>query len=256
MGGIPTAAFLSIALPQNISVEWIDDFFAGIQFLSQSSATPLLGGDTTRSPQRIIINLAVLGKASPQHIKYRSTSKAGDQICVTGFLGDSGGGLLLLLENLDEPADSDGQALLRAHCAPLPHLAEGQWLARQESVHAMMDVSDGIDSDLQRIMEASHVGARVFLDKLPLSNALLRTAAVHHWNAVELAAAAGEDYCLLCTVEKHHYPPLTENFAAAFGRPLTCIGEITKTGALIYEQNGMRTDFAAHGWNHFKEHSA
>jgi thiamine-monophosphate kinase len=256
MGGIPTAAFLSIALPHNISVEWIDDFFAGVQSLSQSTATPLLGGDTTRSPQRVIIDMAVLGKASPQYIKYRSTAKAGDKICVTGFLGDSGGGLRLLLENLDEAADSDGQALLRAHCSPLPHLSEGQWLARHVAVHAMMDVSDGIDSDLRRIMEASHVGARVFLDKLPLSNALMRTTAVHHWNAVELAAAAGEDYCLLCTVAEHDYPSLTADFAAAFGRPLPGIGEITDTGTLIYEQNGVRADFAGHGWDHFNENPA
>jgi thiamine-monophosphate kinase len=253
MGGIPTAAFLSIALPANIEVDWIDDFFAGIQSLSRSTATPLLGGDTTRSPQRVIINVAVLGKANPQQIKYRSTAKVGDKICVTGFLGDSGGGLQLLLDDRNEAADSDGQALLRAHCSPLPHLAEGQWLARREAVHAMMDVSDGIDSDLQRIMEASRVGARVFLDKLPISDALQRTAMVQHWNAVELAATAGEDYCLLCTVEEHDYPSLTAEFSAAFGRPLTCIGEITDAGTLIFEQNGITADFAGHGWDHFRE---
>jgi thiamine-monophosphate kinase len=256
MGGIPTAAFLSIALPTNTDVEWIDDFFAGIQSLSHVTATPLLGGDTTRSPQRVIINMAVLGKANPRHIKYRSTAKTGDKICVTGCLGDSGGGLRLLLENLDEAGDSDSQALLRAHCSPLPHLAEGQWLARHDAVHAMMDVSDGIDSDLQRIMEASHVGARVFLEKLPISDALQRTAAVHHWNAVEFAAIAGEDYCLLCTVEEHDYPSLTAEFSAAFGRPLNCIGAITDTGTLIYKQNGISADFSGHGWDHFKENPA
>lgn len=256
MGGIPAAAFLSIALPPNIDVEWIDDFFAGFQTLSQPAATPLLGGDTTRSLQQVTINVTVLGKANPRQIKYRSAAKAGDKICVTGVLGDSGGGLQLILEDRDKTADSNGQALLRAHHSPLPHLAEGQWLARQEAVHAMMDVSDGIDSDLRRIMEASHIGARVFLEKLPVSTALACTAAIHHWNVLELAATAGEDYCLLCTIAKDEYPSIANDFAAAFVRPLACIGEITGAETLTYELNGRGADFAKHGWDHFKENPA
>lgn len=252
MGGVPNAAFLSVAWPKEIEVAWLDEFFTGLAALAKESGTALLGGDTTGTPGPIIINVAVLGHADPAHLKLRSAAQIGDVICVTGCLGDSAGGLQLLLSDLDGAADEDSLALLRAHHRPRPHLKEGQWLAQQPAVHAMMDVSDGIDSDVQRIMEASKVGARIILNDLPISDALRRTAAANGWNSLELAAAGGEDYCLLCTVDPRAFPKIAELFAAEFDCPLTCIGTITDTGKLEYELNGAMIDLKKHGWDHFR----
>ena len=108
MGGSPHAAFLSLALPRDVEVEWVDSFFAGLKELAEESGTELLGGDTTRSPERVVVNIAVLGGARPDRVKLRSGARPGDAVCVTGFLGDSGGGLELVYQNI--PPVAGGQS--------------------------------------------------------------------------------------------------------------------------------------------------
>ena len=250
MGGQPTAAFLSIGLPPTIEVEWIDRLFAGIEALSRQIRCPLLGGDTTRSMTDMVINFAVLGDAAENEIKLRSTARPGDVVAVTGFLGDSGAGLRLLLERhrTDRP---DCDYLVRAHHAPMPHLAEGGWLARRMGVHAMMDVSDGIDSDIHRIMEQSGVGAGIELEQLPLSAPMRNVCHAHGWDALELAATGGEDYCLLCTVEGAAYEAVSLDFVRTFGKPLHAIGTIRSEPGLRYTRGGRPARLAGHGFDHF-----
>ncbi|MBN1481681.1 thiamine-phosphate kinase [candidate division KSB1 bacterium] len=252
MGGTPLAAFLSLAIPKDTLVEWLDAFFAGLHSLSDETATPLLGGDTTQSKCGIVINIAVLGKAHPQQIKYRSTARVGDVICVTDVLGDSGGGLNILLQNLEHETDPDMQYLVQTHHNPTPQLAEGQWLAEQPSVNAMLDVSDGIDSDIQRIMEESKVGARIDIESIPISSSLNATSTRFGWNAKEIAATGGEDYCLLCTIDPKKYDEMANKFEKKFNKPLFRIGVIQPGELLHYYQDNQSVDFAKHGWNHFK----
>ena len=252
MGGIPTAAFLSLAVPTDISVDWLDDFFAGINDLAHKSATPLLGGDTTKSKSGVIINIVVVGRVHPEKIKYRTTAQVGDVVCLTSEIGDSGGGLQIILHNLEDTNDSNIQQLLTAHHKPEPHLPQGVWLASQESVHAMLDVSDGIDSDIKRIMEASQVGARVDIASLPISASLTKIANRFDWNAAEIAATGGEDYCLLCTIHPDHYESVAAAFAKEFDNPLYQIGAIQAGHQLEYFDQNQKIDFAKHGWDHFK----
>ncbi|MBN1466722.1 thiamine-phosphate kinase [candidate division KSB1 bacterium] len=251
MGGSPTAAFLSIGLPEDIPVEWLDDFFAGLGELSHKTGTPLLGGDTTRSRRHLVINMAVLGRAHPGKIKYRSTAQVGDIICVTDFLGDSGGGLHILLQGMRSEENAHACQLVSAHCQPRPQLQEGAWLAKHDAVHAMLDVSDGIDSDIRRIMEESKVGARINVSDLPLSAALLELSEQFGWDATEIAASGGEDYCLLCTISPQEFAKIAQNFAGQFGRPLFRIGVIAQADALVYHQDDKIVHLAKHGWDHF-----
>ena len=251
MGGTPQAAFLSLALPRDVEVEWVDDFFAGFKELADATGTALLGGDTTRSPERVVVNVAVLGRAAADRVKLRSGARPGDAACVTGFLGDSGAGLELVLAGR-QAADADEAALLRAHNRPRPHLAEGAWLAARPEVGAMMDVSDGIDSDLRRIGERSRCGARIEIERLPVSPELARTAARRGWDVTRLAAAAGEDYCLLLAADPGSVAGLAADFAAAFGRPLVTIGTFTgEPEAVRYEVGGREAKLAGHGFDHF-----
>jgi thiamine-monophosphate kinase len=251
MGGTAQAAFLSLALPRDVEVEWVDGFFAGFKELADATGTELLGGDTTRSPDRVVVNVAVLGRASADRVKLRSGARPGAVVCVTGFLGDSGGGLELVLAGA-EAADADETALLRAHNRPRPHLAEGAWLAARPEVTAMMDVSDGIDSDLRRIGERSRCGARIGIDRLPVSPELARTAACRGWDVARLAAAAGEDYCLLAAVDPGRVGALTTDFAEVFAQPLTPIGTFTgEPEAVRYEVGGREAKLAGHGFDHF-----
>lgn len=251
MGGQPLYAFLSLGLPEDTAVEWTDQFFAGFKSLADQTHVLLLGGDTTRS-SLLVINVLLVGNSATAHIKRRSAARPNDLICCTGYLGDSGGGLQVLLQDL--PLDADAQALLQAHYRPRPHLEEGAWLAKQPGVHAMMDVSDGIDSDIQRIMEASHCGAHINVESLPISSALHHMSQERGWSAEEMALTAGEDYCLLLTVEPNHYPALQNAYQQHFQRPLFAIGTILDSNLLSYTFNSQLFKPNHQGFNHFKAH--
>jgi thiamine-monophosphate kinase len=250
MGGTPRSAFLSIGLPRNMDVSWLDEFFRGFASLAGMAKVRLLGGDTTGSPGPLVINVALLGEARRDRVKYRSGAENGDIICVTGNLGDSGGGLRVLLE--ERPLRRDERYLVRCHNRPNAHLAEGAWLAARDAVTAMMDVSDGIDSDLRRIMERSRCGAAVDLDRLPLSLPLVSAARKYGWNPLEIAASGGEDYCLLATVRAGRFANVSSAFARKFGRPLFRIGTIAgQKAGLIYKLNGRAVVLKRHGFDHF-----
>lgn len=227
-GGTPQYAFLTMALPPNTDAKWLKEVIDGIAEACAKWEIQLLGGDTDGSKRDLFFNLMLIGSAT--EIKYRHEAKPGDTICVTGYLGDSGAGLRALRENKAE------KALIHAHFHPEPSPAEGQWLANHEKVHAMMDISDGLDLDLNRLIKASKCGALVELTKLPLSTPLLETCEKHHWDASELALTGGEDYCLLVTVDKSAYESLSKQFHKKFGHPLFAIGEITdQVGPVVYE---------------------
>ena len=250
MGGTPGGSFLSLALPKDIEVAWVDAFFEGYHELSLKSGTPLLGGDTTKSPGPIIINVAVLGRMETKNIKYRSGAQAGDFVCVTGELGDSGGGLHVIL---NDPPETEDTVYLRArHNRPKPHIEEGRWLAERSGVNAMMDISDGVDSDLRHIIEQSGIGARIDLDRLPVSVHLNRFAEAQDFSARETAVTGGEDYCLLLTVSRDNYPEVSEGFREQFGNDLFLIGEMERSaGDLTYLVNNRPTSLGEKGFNHF-----
>ncbi len=251
MGGQPLYAFLSLGLPPNISVEWTEQFFAGFKSLADQTHVLLLGGDTTRS-SLLVINVLVIGNMKTAAIKRRSAARPHDLICCTGYLGDSGAGLQMLLHDL--PLDDQAQALVQAHHRPRPHLAEGAWLAKQPGVHAMMDVSDGIDSDMRRIMEASHCGAHIQVESLPISATLRHLCQQRGWSAEDMALTAGEDYCLLLTVDPLHYSALQQAYQQHFQRPLFTIGTISDTSSLIYSFHNQPFKLKHSGFDHFKVH--
>jgi thiamine-monophosphate kinase len=161
----------------------------------------------------------------------------------------------VMLENL--PAGEDERYLLERHHRPRAHLREGRWLGAQSSVRAMLDVSDGIDSDVRRIMEQSSCGARIALERLPVSPALRRAAARHGWDLLELVMAGGEDYCLLLTVDPREITTLGRMFLEEFHRELATIGTITaEPGRLELVRDGEPIQLGKHGFDHFGRTSA
>lgn len=249
MGGVPLYAFLSIGLTSDLDLSWIDSFFNGMAELAKKEHVYLLGGDTTRSKSDLVINITLIGEMDSAKIKRRSQAKVGDVICCTGPLGDSGAGLQVLLNHL--PEDALTHPLIIEHHHPKPHLKEGQWLANHPAVHAMIDVSDGIDSDLKRIMESSQCGAKVDLESLPVSTNLKLACDRYDWNIFDLAASAGEDYCLAATISKEEFPAISKAFQSCFGAPLYEIGEITNDKQLIYTLKGKAITLKKHGFDHF-----
>ena len=238
MGGKPVATFLSVALPADLDASWTDEFLRGYGDLSGRFGVALLGGDTTASPDRICINVAVLGECPSGAARLRSAALPGDCVCVTGPLGDSAAGLKAILDGVER--DADVQALIDRHYLPMPRVEEGLQLAATPGVHAMMDISDGIGSDLGHILTASGCGARIDVAALPLSPTLQRVCARQGWDAAALAIGGGEDYELLFTC--------TPEAEKALAVPHTVIG--TTTAGTSLEWLGTGRSF--HGFDHFR----
>lgn len=217
MGGRPIATFLAFALPSDTPTSWVEEFVRGYRKLSERFCCPLLGGDTTLSKSGISICVTVLGECAEGRAKLRSSAKPGDLVCVTGPLGDSAAGLKLSLYgrnaeviyadnkkvdalSCDVPA-STTESLLQRHFQPVPRVHSGLILGKCDGVHAMMDISDGVGSDIRHILKASGVGAEIDVEALPLSDELKATCSAKGWDAVELALCGGEDYELLFTID-------------------------------------------------------
>ena len=182
MGARPIATLLSLAIPHDLPEGWIEDFMEGYRDLSAQYDVGLVGGDTTASDSGLVVNVTAIGRIADSHIKRRSDARPGDLIAVGGSLGESGAGLRdILAGRYDTP-------LAQIHRNPAPQVAEGIWLGERPEVHAMMDISDGIASDLRHILHQSGVGAEVDTECIPTPVDL------------ETAVSGGEDYKLLFTV--------------------------------------------------------
>ena len=242
MGGSPVATFLSIALPKDAQGEWAERFIKGYAQISDLFGVPLLGGDTTSSLRDIAVNVCVLGRCPSGKALTRSGAHPGDVIYVTGPLGDSAAGLKAILEDIERTEEV--QTLIRRHKRPFPRLQAAADLMDIGVVGAMMDISDGIASDLRHILKASGVRAVVELDRLPLSEQLQAVCKEQNWNAYELATGGGEDFELLFTAPAG----LEKRMDIITVYP---IGTITEGSGLTWTLNGQPTEFATNGYTHF-----
>lgn len=241
MGGVPEATFLSIALPKDVQGEWAERFIEGYARLSRLFHVPLLGGDTTSSLRDIAVNVGVLGRVPYGKSLKRSGAVVGQAIYVTGPLGDSAGGLQAILKGLERTPEV--VSLIQSHVRPTPRIREGQALMSTGRVGAMMDISDGIASDLRHILKASGVGAKVFLDRMPVSDNLKSVAGRYGLDAMQLAVGGGEDYELLFTAPAH-----IENHLEF---PVYQIGEITSGDSLVWVDKNHVVDWDISGFKHF-----
>ncbi len=250
MGGTPVASFLSFAIPKDLDVEYLDQFMEGYHELSKKYNTALLGGDTTKSLKHLAINVAVIGKCLKGKARKRSDAKVGDVICVTGNLGDSAGGLQYLLDGITSDRN---EYLIHRHHQPEPRIAEGLFLFQMEGVNAMMDISDGISSDLKHILKASNVSAEVEIQNIPISEELKNESSKNNWNAIEKATSGGEDYELLLTVSARDFAQIQLDYEKEFHKPLIQIGTIIKGNPNIHwTNNGQVVELTSTGFNHFK----
>lgn len=230
MGGDPVAAFLSLALPSDLPQEWADGFLRGLLKLARRFHVPLAGGDITSSPAGVLADIMVLGTVPRGRAVLRSGARPGDSIFVTCVLGRSVAALNAL--------HSGAQLVLRQHPAhffPMPRLEIGRYLRERRIASAMIDISDGLSTDLSHICEESRVGAVVLAGSIP------RNA-----DSLDYALHGGEDYELLFTAPASRRVP-----AKIAGVRVTRIGEITGSRKLWLETGSGRQKLEPHGWEHF-----
>ncbi len=250
MGGVPRCFLLSLALPDTHTGRWLDEFLAGLGRASRKFRCVLAGGDTTRR-REISVNVTVVGDVETGRAVARSGAGPGELIYVSGRLGEAELGLAVLRRGrgLGYPRNS----LTKKHLYPEPRLALGQWLTQKRLASSMMDLSDGLSSDLPRLCAASGVGARLEGGTIPG----LRTPEVarsYGLDPLKLALHGGDDYELLFTVP----PRKTKLLPRAFqGIPLTPIGQIARQSKLVLrDRNGSEQLLAAGGWDPFRRSGA
>jgi thiamine-monophosphate kinase len=197
MGGDPLDALVTVALSPDRELVWLTDLYAGLNQAATKYGVNLVGGETARSPGPVFISVAITGKVEKERLVTRSGGQIGDRLYVTGKLGGS---------------------LQGKHLSFEPRLAESKWLTQNFSVHAMMDLSDGLGSDLPRLAKASGTGFEIDLSELPRNEGC----------SEEQALTDGEDYELLFAVSNDTGPKLEREWKEAFpDLLLTCIGRLT-----------------------------
>ena len=250
-GAMPCGAFLSLALPEDTDTDFIDSFAEGFKALGKQFDCPLLGGDTTLSKSGITINVCVIGVRSQLYEISRDNAQIGDIICVTGSLGDSGAGLDYILHP-EWKRDEMANAFIYHHHHPYPRIWAGKFLAQSGCVHAMMDLSDGLASDIKHILARSGVSAEIELENLPASLNLRCKYGSQPSKMYHYMLHGGEDYELLLTVDAKHFADLKAKYQPKFGW-LSAIGRIIKGDPqhVRYIENGIDTTPIGSPWEHF-----
>ncbi len=233
MAGRPAAALVTLGLPREFRVEFVEQIYAGMGALARQHEVAIVGGETTLNPERIFISVALLGSVARGKAILRSGAKAGDAIFVTGELGGSLAGKHLDFE---------------------PRLAEARWLVEHFPVHAMIDLSDGLAGDLRHVLSASSVGAELLQSAIPVSRAAKEAARANPPAKPALLAALtdGEDFELLFTVASKNAVPLLDAWKQQFPKlRLSCIGKVTASAAVTLRDKTGTRPLPDHGYVHF-----
>jgi thiamine-monophosphate kinase len=238
MGGRPIAAFLSLALPRNLPQNWVHRFLASLLRLADAFQMTLAGGDVAQSPGGILADIVVVGSAPKGQAIRRSGAKPGDRIYVTGELGGSAAALRLLFAKRKLRPSHFPQ-----HFHPQPRVAVGEFLREKRLASAMIDISDGLSTDLAHICEESGVGAEVRAQAIPLAH----IGKPRHEVDLKSALHGGDDYELLFTVPSSKRVP--QRIA---GVQVTQIGHILREKHMILMNRTTKSVLVPQGWEHFK----
>jgi thiamine-monophosphate kinase len=247
MGARPVLATVALGVPPGVSQEALLECYRGMLDVARMQKAEIAGGDLTRSPQ-LVISITVVGEVRASHLKQRGGAIPGDVLAVTGPLGASRAGLMQARGDVALDSDLAAEAL-RAFRTPVARCEQGRFLGASRHVHAKMDCSDGLSTDLTRLVRASRVGACV--DNVPVAASAAAAAAQLATDPAHFALAGGEDYELLVAVAARAYEHLSTRFAARFGAPLLRVGLVEADDRLLMVNQGAKVPLHPSGWEHF-----
>jgi thiamine-monophosphate kinase len=251
MGARPRWAVISIGVPPNVwQSDFTDSFYAGLFALADRYGVTVVGGDVSRTPDKLVIDSMVLGECAEGRGILRSGASVGDQIFVTGFLGDAAAGLRLLehgarVGSSERPIDR----LLLRQLKPEPRVGWGLLLGDQQLASAMIDISDGMSSDLNHLCVESEVGALIEASAVPIDPLVIELSGRRALDPLMLALHGGEDFELLFTVKPENVSKLPKRVD---GVTLTQVGEVKEKARGVFITEGARTwQLEPGGWKHF-----
>ena len=256
MNAIPTQVTMSIAFSNRFSLEALNEFYEGVYIACEKYGVDLIGGDTSTSQKGLIISVTAIGEVTPDKFVKRSTAGKGDLICVSGFLGASFLGLTLMerekkifLENPNVQPDLEEEDYIVGRLLrPEARKDIIEFFEKNEIVPtAMMDVSDGLSSEVLHLSKQSNLGCRVYEDKIPIHEAARRAAFKFGLDPTVCALNGGEDYELIFTIKQEDYDKITLN------EEISVIGYMAELeeGCKLISRGGNLFDITAQGWNAF-----
>jgi len=249
MGGTPKYFLISLGVPKNLPMPFLSSFYRGLKDGGKRFGVDLIGGDTSLS-KKIIINICLLGEGKKGSLLFRSGARVGDNLFVSGTLGDAALGLNLLRK---DELQGIAKGLIKKHLSPSPRIQLGQAIARNHCATAMIDVSDGLLIDTSHLLEESRVGAQIWEERIPLSKLYQQWVRSFSKDPYRFALSGGEDYELLFTV-----PPEMRKRVSYLARslkiPITQIGEIVpkEEGLSLIRKDGRKYSPSRLGFEHFK----
>ncbi|MFD2207590.1 thiamine-phosphate kinase [Kiloniella antarctica] len=252
MGAKPTAYTLSMAYSDDLNAPWVKSFVRGLDADQQEFSIRLIGGDTVKTHGPLTITITCFGSVPRHRCLKRNTATPGQDIWVSGTLGDSAAGLQILKGEVSFDNQELRDVLVHRYQVPMPRIGLGICLLNDNISNTAMDVSDGLLADLSHITKASKVGATVLEQKLPYSNALKALFSKNETlKMVELAVTGGDDYELLFTADKLYRKKIND-LARKLSLKISCIGSINSDkGVSLIEENGNHIHLSKMGWKHF-----
>lgn len=261
MGGQPRYALVSLVIPPHLSLDLLEQVYAGIRLEAEAFATAIVGGNiagmgagAAGKGASLILDITLLGTVERGHAITRGGACMGDTLCVTGSLGAAAAGLYAQSHpNLAYPVQALETVRLR-QCIPQPRVREGRILSGFGPfiITAMLDISDGLSGDLSHLCQRSHVGARIEVAQIPIAPAVRVIAATAKLDPLQWALHGGEDYELLFAVAPNHVDAVAQAVQSATGTPVTAIGTITEAqdGMQLVYPDGRTEALQVQSWNH------
>jgi thiamine-monophosphate kinase len=252
MGGQPTFALVSLGFPKSFPLSNFDDLFKGMRDQLAEFSSHIIGGNLSHTEKGIIIDITLMGEVSPDHIMTRSGARPGDRIFVTGNPGASGAGLCVL-NKFGRKFPKNFEPLVNSHLQPTPRIEIGHRIAQSTFATAMIDISDGIASDLNHICTMSKVGAEIYQQSIPLVEGIHKVSSFSGKSALHLALHSGEDYELLFTMKSATPASIIRSLIKETGVIITEIGKILpqESGYCLIDLEQKPIPIQPKGWDHF-----
>jgi len=258
MNATPTQIILNIAISNRFSIEALDEFYSGVYTACEKYGVDLIGGDTSSSQKGFIISVTAVGEVTPDKYVKRNTARKGDLVCVSGDLGGAYIGLLFLerekkiyLENPNIQPDLESESYVIGRLLkPEARKDMIEFFEREKiTVHSMMDISDGLSSEILHISNQSDLGCVIYEERLPIAEEMKNAAYKFQIDPTACALSGGEDYELLFTIDQNDYDKIKLN------EDISVIGYMTERekGANIITKGGSTYPIIAQGWNAFKK---
>jgi thiamine-monophosphate kinase len=250
MGGFPTRATVALCIPEAASDREVDELYDGMIEVAARYSFEIVGGDVVSSREGLVISIALLGAAEAGRIVTRSGAVVGDAVLATGSFGASEAGLASLLKGLPRSAAVD--AARERHTSPRARLKEAQAIIEVATPHAMIDVSDGLSTDVWHVAEESGVGIRLERDAVPIAPAAQEIGHQIGRDPLELALASGEEFELVAAIPPSELSRTVDHVEAVAGTEVTRIGEVVEAerGCTLVMGDGTEMPLERRGYEH------